>query len=534
MDGKRPTVASLNGIVSAAHPHAALAGARILAEGGNAFDAAAATAAALNVVEPYMSGLAGMGMATCRIAAQKRIRTLDFVTRVPSRFPQGKFKERSELARGAQGCGTPGNLAGWCELVRAHGRKTLAEVLAPAISLARDGFPLAEYNVATINEVKAEFGRARPDLLPEWASLYLSGGDRVALGEVLRQPALARTFEAIASEGPAYLYGGALGRAVVAKSQASGGCLSLADLEAVEPRWLDPLAGSYRGLEIHTLPPPAESFQYLLTLRLLDGVDFDKLERNGVEHLDIVYRAIRLAAGIRIANNNPDPERLRSLLGDGQVGKLRQRLGDGKPIEGPTEQFIAPQPVSLAHEHTTSFSTADREGNAVCITQSLGSPFGCGVVVPEHGICLNNFLNWGEVAPGGRNHLVPKAELALPLAPSIATRDGELTLVLGTPGSYGICQTQTQVMVQHLDYGLPLQDAIDAPRARLWDGRRVQIEARLPSTTLDALRARGHEVETPLAWTMAVGGMHGITRNPKTGVLAGACDPRRDGFVAAP
>jgi gamma-glutamyltranspeptidase/glutathione hydrolase len=533
MDGKRPTVASLNGIVAAAHPHAALAGARLLAEGGNAFDAIAATAAALNVVEPYMSGLAGMGMATCRIAAEKRIRTLDFVTRVPSRFPQGKFKERSELARGAQGCGTPGNLAGWCELVRAHGRKTLAEVLAPAIKLARNGFPLAEYNVATINEVKAEFARTRPDLLPEWASLYMSGAERVALGDVLRQPALARTLEAIASEGPGFLYGGALGRALVAKSEKSGGCLGLDDLEAVETRWLDPIAQSYRGLAVHTLPPPAESFQYLLTLRILDGLDLGKLQRDGVEHLDTVYRAVRLAAGVRIANNNPDPELLHSLLGDDEVGRLRRRLRDGKPIEGPTEQFIEPRPVLMAHEHTTSFSAADRQGNAVCITQSLGSPFGCGVVVPEHGICLNNFLNWGEVAPGGRNHLVPKAELALPLAPSIATRDGELTLVLGTPGSYGICQTQTQVMVQHLDFGLPLQDAIDAPRARLWDGRRVQIEARLPAATLDALRARGHEVETPLAWTMAVGGMHGITRNPRTGVLAGACDPRRDGFVAA-
>ena len=268
-------------------------------------------------------------------------------------------------------------------------------------------------------------------------------------------------------------------------------------------------------------------------MRILDGLDLGKLERDGVEHLDTVYRAVRLAAGVRIANNNPDPELLHSLLGDDEVGRLRRRLRDGKPIEGPTEQFIEPRPVLMAHEHTTSFSAADRQGNAVCITQSLGSPFGCGVVVPEHGICLNNFLNWGEVAPGGRNHLVPKAELALPLAPSIATRDGELTLVLGTPGSYGICQTQTQVMVQHLDFGLPLQDAIDAPRARLWDGRRVQIEARLPAATLDALRARGHEVETPLAWTMAVGGMHGITRNPRTGVLAGACDPRRDGFVAA-
>ena len=422
----------------------------------------------------------------------------------------------SDLAYGALRR-SASNLAGWCELVRAYGRKTLAEVFAPAIGLARDGFPLTEYNVATINATRAEFSGSRPELLAEWASLYMSAGDSVTLGDVLRQPALARTFEAIASEGPAYLYGGLLGRAVVAQSERTGGCLSLADFEAVEARWQDPIAESYRGLLVHSAPPPAESFQYLLTLRILDGFEFGKLERNGVDHLDTVYRAIRLAAGIRIANSNPAPELLQSLLADRHVEELRQRVRDGKPIDGPTEQFIAPQPVSLAHEHTTSFSTADREGNAVCVTQSLGAPFGCGVVVPEHGVCLNNFLFWGEVAPGGRNHLVPKAELALPLAPSIATRDGELTLVLGTPGSYGICQTQTQVMVQHLDFGLGLQDAIDAPRARLWDGRRVQIEARLPAATLEALRARGHEVEAPLAWTMQVGGMHGITRNPKTG-----------------
>jgi gamma-glutamyltranspeptidase / glutathione hydrolase len=533
MDGKSATVASLNGIVAAAHPLAALAGVRLLAEGGNAFDAVAATAAALNVVEPYMSGLAGMGMATCRIGAERRIRTLDFVPLVPSRFPQGRFKQRSELTRGAQGCGTPGNLAGWCELVRAYGRKRLSEVLAPAIGLARDGFPLAEFNVMIINEVMAEFKRVRTDLLPHWAALYTNGRERMALGDVLRQPALAQCLEDIASEGPGFLHGGALGRALVAQSERSGGCLGLDDLEAFAPRWLDPMAESYRGLVVHSLPPPAEAFQYLLTLRILDGFDIGKLERDGVDHLDTVYRAIRLAAGIRIENSNPKPQRLASLLSEAHVERLRRRVRDGKPIEGPTEQFVAPRPVSMAHEHTTSFSAADREGNAVCITQSLGSPFGCGVVVPEFGVCLNNFLNWGEVLPGGRNYLVPNAALALPLAPSLATRDGELVLALGTPGSYGICQTQTQVMVQHLDYGLKLQDAIDAPRARLWDGRRVQIEARLPEATLEALRARGHEVEAPSAWTMMVGGMHGITRNPKTGVLAGACDRRRDGFVAA-
>ena len=533
MDGKRPTVASLNGIVAAAHPLAALAGVRLLSQGGNAFDAAAATAAALNVVEPYMSGLAGMGTATCRIASERRISVLDYVTLVPSRFPEGRFKERNDLLRGAQGCGTPGNLAGWCELVRAHGRKTLAEVFAPAIDYARDGFPLAEYNASAINEVHAELKSSHTELLPEWGAFYLGGRERQTPGDVLRQPALARTFEAIASEGPAYLYGGPLGRAMVAQSERRGGCLSEADLEAVAPRWVDPIAASYRGLSVHTPPPPSESYQYLLTLRLLEGTHFGKLERNGVEHLDRVYRAIRLAAGVRIATSNPGPDELRQLLGDAHVETLRERLHDGRPVEGPTEQFVAPSPVDLRREHTTSFSVADREGNAVCITQSLGALFGCGVVVPEHGVCLNDFLYWGEVAPGGRNHLVPKAELALPLAPSISTKDGELALLLGTPGSYGICQTQSQVMIQHLDYGLGLQDAIEAPRARLWDGRCVQIESRLPEATYEALRQRGHEVDTPLAWTMAVGGMHGISRNTATGAMAGACDPRRDGFVAA-
>jgi gamma-glutamyltranspeptidase/glutathione hydrolase len=533
MEGKRPTVASLNGIVAAAQPLAAQAGVRVLAQGGNAFDAAAATAAALNVVEPYMSGLAGMGMATCYVAAERRVRTLDFVTPVPRQFPAGRFKLRAELKRGAQGAGTPGNLAGWHELVRAYGRKPFADGLAPAIALARDGFPLVEYGVAEIHEVAAEL-KSRADLFPAWAALYAGGTGRVAFGDVLRQPALARTFEAIAAEGPAYLHNGPLGRALVAQSQRHGGCVTLDDLAAVKPQWREPLSACYRGLTIHTLPPPAEAFQYLLTLRALDGVDLGKFERNGVEHLDTVYRTIRLAAGVRIANNNPPPELLSSLLSDAQVERLRRRARDGQPVEGPVEQSVVPQPMALAHEHTTSFSVADRDGNAVCVTQSLGSPFGCGVVVPEHGICLNNFLHWGEAASGTRNHLVPNAPLALPLAPSIATRDGEPVIVLGTPGSYGICQTQTQAMVQHVDYGLSLQDAIDAPRARLWDGRRIQIESRIAPAVIAALRERGHEVDVGPPWEkLVVGGMQGIARDPRTGVLSGACDIRRDGFVAA-
>src|SRR5262249_54383347 len=233
----------------------------------------------------------------------------------------------------------------------------------------------------------------------------------------------------------------------VEQAQRHDGCLTLEDLAEVRPLWVEPLTANYRGLLVHTLPPPAESFQYLLSLRALDGIDFSKFERNGVDHLDTVYRAIRLAAGVRIANNTPAPDKLAALTANDNVERLRARVRDGQPIEGQVEQSAVPQPVSLAEQHTTSFSIADGDGNAVCVTQSLGSPFGCAVVVPGHGVCINNFLYWGEAAAGTRNHLTPGAPLALPLAPSIATRDGEPVLVLGTPGSYGICQTQSPLIV---------------------------------------------------------------------------------------
>jgi gamma-glutamyltranspeptidase/glutathione hydrolase len=529
----RPTISSLHGMVAAAHPLAAQAGARLLRDGGNAFDAAAATAAALNVVEPYMSGLAGMGMATCYVAAERRIRTLDFITAVPAKFPTGRFRNREELARGPLATGTPGSLAGWCELVRAYGRKTTKEVFAPAIELARDGFPLIEFNADCINECVSEL-KVQAAFYGDWLSNYTQGTGSVSRGLVLKQPDLARTYEAIASEGPGYLHGGPLGRALVAHVQKLGGCLTLADLEVVKPIWVEPVAAAYRDVLVHTLPPPCEGFQYLLTLRILDGFDLARLERNGVDHLDTVYRAIRLAAGIRIANNNPAPETLAALLAPGSVDALRRRVSDGEPIEGPTEQWIDQPPDSVSREHTTSFSIADRDGNVVCITQSLGAKFGCGVVVPGYGVCLNNFLYWGEVNPKGTNYLRPGGSLALPTAPSIATRQGRPVLALGTPGSYGICQTQSQAMVQYIDFGLALQEAIEAPRARLFDGRSVLVESRLDAATIAALRARGHAIEIGEKWTMTVGGMQGIAIDPATGVLTGAADPRRDGYAATP
>ena len=221
-------------------------------------------------------------------------------------------------------------------------------------------------------------------------------------------------------------------------------------------------------------------------------------------------------------------------MSDASVAELRRRVVDGKPVSGPTEQWMAPA-AGEDPGHTTSLSVADRDGNLICVTQSIGSPFGSGVVVPGTGLCLNNFLYWTDVQEGSPNRSKPGDALPICMAPSLSTRDGAQVLALGTPGSYGILQTQAQALVQYVDFKLPLQEAIEAPRARLWDGRKIEIENRVASDVVAALAARGHDI-TPfdMGWTMKVGGMQAVAVDRATGALTGAADPRRDSYVATP
>lgn len=534
MSVPRPSIMSVHGVVAAAHPLAAEAGTRMLEAGGTAFDAAAATAAALNVVEPFMSSCMGLGSATAWVAAEGRVRSLDFVGAIPASFPAERFSTREDLMRGPLSVMPPGNLAGWCELVGRYGRLKLPEILAPAIALAEDGFPLAEFGCHEITETEPTL-KPFPAIYATWKANYWPGEAPLRPGHVMRQPDLAKTFRAIAANGPEHFYRGPIGQAVVDHLRALGGTLTMTDLAAVKPDWREPLAVSYRGRLIHVPPPPCEGFQFLLALKMVEDVDFGAVAHLGVEHVDTVVRAIRIAAGVRIRNPNPDPATLKAIFSDDSISALRKRLGDGQPVVGQTEQWMAePAPGGEDPGHTTSFSIGDRDGNLVCVTQSIGSPFGSGVVVPGAGLCLNNFLFWSDVQRGSPNYARPGAPLPMCMSPSISTRDGRPVLALGTPGSYGIMQTQAQAMIHHVDFGLPLQAAISAPRARLWDATLVEIEPRISAETVAALRARGHDArhfETD--WSWRVGGMQAVAVDPETGVMTGAADPRRDGIAAA-
>jgi gamma-glutamyltranspeptidase/glutathione hydrolase len=530
--GQQSTFSSLNGVVAAAHPLAAQAGTEVMAKGGNAFDAAAACAAALNVVEPQMSGLAGMGLATCFVASERRVRTLDFVPAVGRAFRLPDGVCRDDLVRGALGIGGPGCLAGWCTLNASYGRLPLSEVLNPAIRLASGGFPLLELNVYCISETDKQL-RSSPDLHSSWAKVFMPWGRAPVVGDVLVQPDLAGVFEQIAGQGPAYLYSGPLGKSVVDHVRSLSGSLTLADLAAFSPRWREPASIAYRGHRVYVSPPPSQGFQYLLALRVLEAIDLSAWPRNGVDHLDTVLRAIRLAAGVRIARDNPNPHELSEILGDDDVSALRKRLMSPEPICGPVESTKAIlQEGRAAPEHTTSFSVADGDGNMVCLTQSLGQFFGSGIVVPGTGVCLNDMPAFGDLTPSSPTCMRPGAPFVQPMSPSIITHDGEAVLALGTPGSFGIMQTQVQALVQFIDYRVPLQGAISSPRIRLWDGARIEVEARIPTAVLGGLASRGHQIQLAADWTTKVGGMHGIARNPASGVLTGGFDPRRDGTVA--
>ena len=270
-----------------------------------------------------------------------------------------------------------------------------------------------------------------------------------------------------------------------------------------------------------------------MTLRLLDGFDPSAFERDGVEHLDRMMRAVRLAAMARIERNLPTAQELDQMLSEQGLEPLLTRLADGRPIEGPVEHSAEP-PEGLPQQHTTSFSIVDAGGNAVCITQSLGSPFGCGLVMDEYGVCLTNLLAWGDAFPGGPKQLVPNGRLALPIAPSLALLNGTPGVLLGTPGSYGIPQTQAQVMVGHLCYGLPIQEAIEAPRFRLLDGRAALLEGRFDASVVRELERRGHAIELAPAWTRLVGGVQAVAIDQERRGISGGADPRRDGYVATP
>jgi gamma-glutamyltranspeptidase/glutathione hydrolase len=427
-----------------------------------------------------------------------------------------------------------------------------ATVFGPAIGYAEEGFPLSPKNVAFIEG-------ALPRMDEDGKRRIAPSGRAPRAGEWIKQPELGRTFRAVVEGGAEAFYRGPIAEAICADVQARGGVLSREDMAAFRPRWVEPIAVRYRGHEIATLPPPCCGVQYLETLSILDGFQVGRLGHGSADHLHLMIEAIKIAIADRAQYLGRDDVPVTGLLSPAYAASRRTEIdmararpsrGDRWVREGDPEAIRAGDERRLRGENTTSFSVVDRWGNAVSVTQSLGHGFGSGVCAGGTGVFLNNFCFWFDLDPGSPNLIGPGRRVAMCVAPAHVYAEGGLAVAIGTPGGYGILQTTPQMLVNLIDFGMNVQEAIEAPRFRCvlpmgedlryfsearptasTGGTGLMIEGRYPSETLAELERRGHRVERLADWTPAVGGGHGVTVDPTTGARAGGADPRRDGVA---
>jgi gamma-glutamyltranspeptidase / glutathione hydrolase len=531
----RPPVMGTRGAVASAHPLASMAGIRMLLEGGNAVDAAVAVASTLNVVEPFMSGAAGIGLMLISRARTGERHVLDFIGPAPRASDPARCTE-DELAGGPKSCATPGNLGGWLTALDRFGSMPRARVLAPAIDLAENGVPLTFTNVKFFEQSRGQLARSA-----EAQRLFLgNGGPRPA--KIVTYKELAATLRQVAEGGAEAFYRGPIARAITRAVQEAGGWLAEEDLAAFTPEWRAPLAIPYRGREVCSVPPPFPAFQMLETLNILEGYDLPGWGHNSPEYLHHLIEAIKLGSADRLAYAYSGEPPITGLVSKAYAASQRARIDSARAAVSEGERHnrerLAGQigeghPAQFVNEQTTHFACADAEGTVVSVTQTLGVAFGSGFAVPGTGLLLNNILKWSDRDPASPNALRPGRKAGTMMSPTQVFRDGAFALSIGTPGSYGILQTQPQMLLNVLEFGFNVQEAIEAPRVRVYRDRLVDTESRISEETRTVLERRGHRINVIEDWSWVVGGGQGIARDPESGALMAGADPRRDGYALA-
>ncbi|HXU89257.1 MAG TPA: gamma-glutamyltransferase family protein [Methylomirabilota bacterium] len=529
----RPTVMGRRGVVTSAHPLASMAGIEILLAGGNAVDAAVAVASTLNVVEPFMSGAGGIGLMLISRGDERHV--LDFIGRAPKAADATRCTD-DELVGGPKSCATPGNLGGWLAALERFGTMDRARVLAPAIGHAERGVPLTWKNVEFFEQ-----GRGTLERSPEAERLYRPNGVPRP-GALATYKDLATTFRQVAEGGAEVFYRGPIARSIARAVGEAGGWLSEEDLGDFRPEWREPATITYRGARVYSMPPPFSTFQMLQTLNILEGHDVRGFGHNSVDYLHHLIEAVKLASADRLAYAYTDAVPIGGLLSKRYAESQRARIDPKRAAvsEGErhnprklAQQVTEGHPAKFADEHTTHFACADASGLVVSVTQTLGVPFGSGFAVPGTGIVLNNILKWMDRDSASPNVVRPGRKAGTMMSPTQVFRDGSFALSIGTPGSYGILQTTAQMLLNVLDFGMNVQEAIEAPRVRVYRDRLVDAEARITPDVRDGLAQRGHDVNPIADWSWIVGGGQGLMRDPESGAFMAGADPRRDGYALA-
>lgn len=524
---KRPATGS-RGMVVTNHPLASAAGAEMLAGGGNAVDAAVAALLALTVVEPMMVGLLGGGMAHLRLPDGSHT-VIDGLSTVPAAGRPDMFTPTSqdwpaaletvgrENAVGSKSVAVPGNLLAWCEALSRFGSLSLADVMQPAIRLAERGFPATPYLSECAAEAGADLARD-----PAIAALFLPDGAPVKPGTKLVQGAAAETLRTIAREGPGALHGGPVGAAVAAHVAKLGGLLDEADLRDARTVERAPVRGSYRGVEVVGPPPPSSGGVHVIQmLNVLEGFDLRALGFGTPATLHLIAEALKLAFADRAAAT-ADPAFVQvpveRLLSKDYAAERRALLDPDRAKPWTAGVAAGESP------NTTHLTVADADGRIVCATHTINSLFGARFLVPEVGLIPNNYMALFDPRPGHALSIAPGKRITTSQAPLIALKNGKPLVALGLPGGLRIFGSAMQALLNLLDHGMSLQEAVEAPR--LWtQGQAVEVEATVPDAVRTTLRAMGHEV---VALPHVAGGMCAIRFHPD-GMLEGSACWRADG-----
>jgi gamma-glutamyltranspeptidase/glutathione hydrolase len=535
-------------MVASVHELASRAGVEMMQAGGNAVDAAVATGFALAVVHPQAGNLGGGGFLLLR-KANGEVRFIDFREKAPAAATQnmyldaqGNVIENASLI-GYKAIGVPGSVAGLVYAEKKYGKLSLDKVMAPAIRLARDGFPLAWEDAQDLrDEDLAKF--------PASKRIFQRDGKYYLPGEILKQPELARTLERIA-KNPDDFYHGALARELAAAVAKGGGLITADDLAQYEVKEREPIRGTYRGYDIISVPPPSSGGIALLEiLNILEGFGLAKLGNRSAQTVHLTVEAFRRAFYDR-AEFLGDPDFAKipvpQLIDKRYAEAWRESIDPNhasasKDLKRPSvfnelERVAGSRPEAIREpKNTTHYSVVDPEGSAVAVTTTLNDSFGSRVTDDGLGFLLNNEMddfavkqgvpNAYGLIQGPANAIGPGKRPLSAMTPTIVLKDGKLFLVLGSPGGPTIITTVANILMGVVDFGLDIQEAVNAPRFHhQWLPDAIDVEDRLSPDTMNMLRSKGHTLKPAHFW----GDGECIMVDPKTSERLGASDGRNNG-----
>ena len=513
------------GMVSSAHPLATEAGLKILKEGGNAFDAAVAIASTLNVVEPMMSGMGGYGTILIYDAKKNRVRYLDSSGKIPMALNSDVFRAPTpnymQNRRGPKSVSTPGNVNAWEAMSKEYGNLKWNQLFEPAIATAENGFPISKRFMLLLEMAYASF----PDHAKK---IYGINGHALQTNDLLVQRQLANSLRLVARHGSRIFYEGELAKKIHQEMQTQQSFLSLADLKADKAEWWNPIRIRYNGYDVYTSSPPSTAYPSLILLGMMSTLKTHRFDHNSVDYLHYFAEVSKLAFRDRLQYaGDPEmtPPPLRKLLSkkywEEQVSKIDpQQATDFRPpvLKSPTS------------DNTSHFVVADRWGNIVSATQTLGNLFGSRIMPRGTGIWFNNSLAYCTFEPKGNPMDAKPGQRKLSGdCPTIIFKAGKPWAALGTPGGHTIGQTVPQMVMNLIDFKMDMAEAIAAPRVSFVEPNSLFVGNGIKKSVIEGLKQRGHNVIP----NRRLGNAHGLKfvtgKQGKHIGYEGAADPRGDG-----